>query len=122
MAVRARIQAASVLGLAGLVLLSAGAHAGADTGDAGLQSIVDVSAYPAPLPVGCPEGAAALVSITFSNGFDPPQTDLSEVSLGAGDTVTMRWDRFAPGCLDSEGNPTIAVSLAPRSAHGGVSA
>ena len=96
---------------AGLSLLGTAVNAGADA-STGLPPVGNVAGYPAPLPDGCPEGAGALLGTTFGIGAGSTHDDLAELTLRAGDTLTMRWDRFAPGCLDASGQPAIAVTLA----------
>jgi hypothetical protein len=78
---------------------------------AGTATSAAESGEPAPLPPGCPEGAAALQGVRFDDG-GPPVGELSQLTLGSGETLTVRWDRFAPGCADASGTPLIQVSLA----------
>lgn len=112
-----RIRRIAAVGLAiiGVSLLVSAGRAEADTssaGSAGSTPILDVSTYPTALPAGCPDGAGALSGVRYENGRGGVEAEFSRLSLGAGDTVTLRWDGFAPGCLDGAGQPAISVTLA----------
>jgi LPXTG-motif cell wall-anchored protein len=81
-------------------------------GAAGLDPITDYASYPSPLPAGCPGGETSLLGVQFDNGRGNTASDLRQLPLRSGDTLTMTWDGFAPGC---EG---LAVTLAVYSTHG----
>ena len=100
---------AAVLATAGVALLCSATIAAADGGS---EPIVDVGEYPAALPDGCPQGADGLFGLRFDNGRGASETELSQLGLDAGDTLTMNWDGFAAGCLDPSGQPAVLVSLA----------
>ncbi len=59
--------------------------------------VTDYATYPPTLPAGCIDGERALVNVQFSaNGVTT--ADLHTLPLQAGQTFTMSWDGFAPGC------------------------
>jgi hypothetical protein len=90
--------------LAGLVLLALGAllWAAPPAGAAEPPAIRDYDAYPLGLglvPPGCEaEGPDVLVGTRFSVNGGPEVASLRATSMRIGDSVTMRWDGFAPGC------------------------
>lgn len=94
---------------------TAGLAVGLLAGTAGaavLDPVTDYAAYPSPLPAGCPGGEASLLGVRFDNGRGNTASDLRQLPLRSGDTLTMTWEGFAPGC---EG---LAVTLAVYSTHG----
>jgi LPXTG-motif cell wall-anchored protein len=98
----------------GVLGVSGAAIASADP----LPAVVDTAAYPAPLPAGCPEGAGALAGVVFDNGRGSSQSDLRQLDLRAGDTLTMRWSSAVDGCAAPDGQPAVAVTLASYGADG----
>ena len=74
--------------------------------------VTDYASYPEPLPAGCPDGAAALTGVQFDNGRGDTASDLRNLPVRAGDTVTMSWDGFAANCAAPDGTPAITVGLA----------
>ncbi|MEY2457184.1 MAG: hypothetical protein QOK06_2278 [Acidimicrobiaceae bacterium] len=77
--------------------------------------ITDYANYPDAItpslfPAGCSaRGPAILTGTTFTvNGVSAP--DLGSFTLSAGDTVTMTWTGFAPGC------DTVGISLSAKRA------
>ncbi|MPY93827.1 MAG: hypothetical protein GEV08_12415 [Acidimicrobiia bacterium] len=73
--------------------------------------ITDYAAYPGPLPDGCPDGAEAVVGVRYTNGRGGEASDLRKLDLAPGDTLTVHWDDFAPGCTGTDDEPLVAVSL-----------
>ncbi len=114
MALGAIIVAALSLTLVSLVAAPA-AVAGAQTG----TPIEEYASYPAPLPDGCPDGARALIGVIYDNGRGGRESDLRRLDLRNGDTLTMTWDEYAPGCTTTDGAPAIAVSMAAYDAGAG---
>src|SRR5947207_1535075 len=90
-----------------LGLAATAPSAGAQTG----QPVTDYATYPQALPAGCPDGTNALVDVSFDNGRGGTATDLRALDVRSGDTLTMSWAAFAPGCRTVAGDPAIAVSM-----------
>jgi hypothetical protein len=80
--------------------------------------ITDYANYPPDLPAGCPDGPAALEGLSFNNGRGGQASDLRQLDVRHGDTVTMSWTGFADGCTNPDGSPAIAVNLAVYEAQG----
>jgi len=82
--------------LCGMVLLLVGMSTGVSSAAPG--PITDVASYPPPMPAGCTvEGAAVVPGVQFNvNG--QTSSDLRTLNIAPGDTVTMTWPAFAPGC------------------------
>ncbi len=59
--------------------------------------VVDYGTYPPALPAGCPEGGAALINVRFVAGA-ATSDNLRTLALVPGQSFTMLWDGFAPGC------------------------
>ncbi|MFN0027816.1 MAG: LPXTG cell wall anchor domain-containing protein [Acidimicrobiales bacterium] len=59
--------------------------------------VVDYGTYPPALPVGCPEGGAALINVRFTSAT-ATSASLRTLPLVPGQSFTMLWDGFAPGC------------------------
>jgi len=91
-----------VLGVTGVAIASADQ----------LPAIEDVTGYPAPLPEGCPDGANALVGVLFDDGHEAPNSDLNQLHLNGGDTLTMSWTAVAEGCAAPDGEPLVPITLA----------
>jgi hypothetical protein len=83
---------------------------------AGAQTLGPVDT-PQTLPESCPSGTGALTGVTFDDG-GAPVTDMWQLDLHAGDTLTMSWTGAADGCADPQtGQPIAPVTLA---VYGGV--
>ena len=87
------------------VMLVSAAWAAAETAGSGLAPIAAVSGYPAALPSGCPGGVGALSGVRYENGRGGVEAEFPRLSVAAGDTLTLRWDGFAAGCVDGAGQP-----------------
>lgn len=67
------------------------------TSQAEVPPIRDYAAYPPALPAGCVDGESALVNVRFSAG-GVTNANLGALPLAPGQTFTMTWDGFNPGC------------------------
>lgn len=73
--------------------------------------ITDYASFPAPLPAGCAlEGPAVVPGVQFAVS-GRTGADLSSLPIVAGDTVTMTWPAFAPGC------ETLGIGLSVKISH-----
>ncbi|MGE0727325.1 MAG: hypothetical protein AB7Q92_04685 [Acidimicrobiia bacterium] len=72
----------------------------------------ELPAIPVSLPAGCPDGRAALSNVRWTTDSGRESDDLATLGAAAGDTVTVHWQSFAPGCTEPDGTPRISVSLA----------
>lgn len=115
---RVRRTTAAVL-VAGAALWAAAAQPTAGAQQPGPQPapVTDYATYPAPLPPGCPEGAAALVDVRWANAQGTEVSDLAALTVAPGETVTTTWAAFAAGCVGSDGVPAVAVSMAAYDAR-----
>ena len=93
---RGRRIATAVGVLTGLLLVLAASSPG--VGGAEPAPITDYASFPAPLPIGCTvDGSAVVPGAQFAvNG--QTGSDLAALPIASGDTVTMTWPAFAPGC------------------------
>lgn len=79
--------------IAGLVVFAT-----SGVGSAAVAPIVDYSTYPPSLPASCQAtGAGTLTGLTFSNGTET-STSLRDLPLVPGQSFSMSWTGFAPGC------------------------
>lgn len=69
----------------------------AGVGHAQVAPVVDYGTYPPDLPAGCPEGGAALINVRFTAGAATSDS-LRTLALVPGQSFSMVWDGFAPGC------------------------
>jgi LPXTG-motif cell wall-anchored protein len=101
--------AVTALALGGIVAAAGAAGAApVPSGPNGLQPITEDASYPAPLPDGCAGGANALTGVQFSNSSGLTTGSFSNLagSVHAGETLTMTWTGYTPGCAD------VTVSMA----------
>jgi LPXTG-motif cell wall-anchored protein len=82
--------------MCGLALVLVAAWSGVS--QAAPAPITDYANYPPPLPAGCTaDGPSVLTGVQFAaNGRTA--ASLRDLNLVGGDTVTMTWTGFAPGC------------------------
>lgn len=75
--------------------------------------ITDYGAYPGPLPATCAvDGANVITGASYSvNGTTA--SDLNDLAPNPGDTVTMTWTGFAPGCETVGIGLSVKIALAP---------
>jgi hypothetical protein len=85
----------------------------------GAGPVTDYAAYPEALPVGCPDGADVVTDVRFDNGRGATETDLRRLDVRNGDTLTMSWQDYAPGCRTPGGEPAIVISMAAYDAGTG---
>jgi LPXTG-motif cell wall-anchored protein len=97
--------------LAGALIAAGPALASPASAGAGTTPVTDYATYPEPLPAGCPDGPAALVGLSFDNGRGGVASDLRQLSIRAGDTVTMSWTGFASGCATADGSVMVGLAL-----------
>lgn len=95
-----------LLGAAGTLLTASPAIA-----DSPGPLVVDYQNYPPPLPAGCPDGTGALSGVGFDNGHGQQSADLRQLTLAAGDTLTMSWTGYNGACAKADGAGAIDVSL-----------
>lgn len=95
-----------------VALLGVGISAGSAGAAGSGATVTDYATYPSELPAGCPDGAGALVELSFGNGRGDESASLGGLALHHGDTVTMSWSGVQAACAGGGSAPAGGVSLA----------